>query len=329
MERFKSEAFIEGRVYLLTNICLYGTVFNNVRWIEESIKSIWRSDAEITIVDSYSTDGTWEKLLELRKDYNLKLYRYECTRGVGRYIALRKCSEGSTTAYFDLDMVYNEAFHKVVEYGASTGLRILVAGSFVARRELIIFRGGWRDLSHGEDVEMVSRVGFDVAIPVLVGRNEYMPAFMLIRERRYGGLRRVARVSIDLLRGNATSLERLLINRSKRGALFYIPARLMGFYKNRDPDNITWLELASLIKFIRPRDVGIPERYFWLATTLTLLKKIERGEEAVDALVSRLVNKPVLKLYLRGREYKIIYFKDREWMDKSFLSLAEKIELLK
>ncbi|MEM4489427.1 MAG: glycosyltransferase [Desulfurococcaceae archaeon] len=312
----------------MANICIYGTVFNNASWVEESIKSVWRPDAEIVIVDSYSTDGTWGKLLELRKDYNLKLYRYKCTRGLGRHIALCKCPEDSTTAYFDLDTVYNEAFHKVVEYSASTGLKILAAGTFAAKRELIICRGGWRDLNYGEDVEMVSRVGFNVAIPVIVGRNECIPAFILIRERRYGGLRRVTRASIDSLRGHATSLERLLINRSKRGALFYIPARLMGFYKNRNPDNATWLELASLTKSVRPRDVGIPERYFWFVATLTLLKKVGRGEEVVDALVSRLVDKPVLKLYLRGREIKIIYFKDREWMDKSILPLAERIGLL-
>jgi len=124
---------------------------------------------------------------------------------------------------------------------------------------------------------MVSRIGFDVAVPVIVGRNECLPAFMSTHERRYGGLRRVARASINLLRGNATSLERLLINRSKRCVLFYIPARLMGFHKNREPDNAMWLELASLAKSIRPRDVGISERYFWFAATLTLLKKVDRG----------------------------------------------------
>jgi len=54
------------------------------------------------------------KLLELRKEYNLKLYRYRCGRGLGRYIALYKCSEGSitTTTWFDLDSIYNEAFIK-------------------------------------------------------------------------------------------------------------------------------------------------------------------------------------------------------------------------
>lgn len=313
----------------MTSVCFYGTVLNNVLWVEESIRSIWRPDAEIIVVDSYSTDGTWEKLLELRKDYNLKLYRYKCTRGLGRHVALCKCPEGSTTAYFDLDTVYNEAFHRVVEYGASTDLRVLTAGTFVAKRESVIRRGGWRNLNYGEDVEMVSRVGFDVAVPVITGCNERLPAHLPTRERRYGGLGRIVKASIDLLRGNATSLERLLVNRSKRCALFYIPARLMGFYRNRRPDNPTWIELASLAKLIRPRDAGIRERYLWFTATLALLRRLDRGEEAVDALISQLVDKPVLKLYLRSREIRVIYFKDFEWMDKSYLVLAERIGMLR
>ncbi|MEM1643390.1 MAG: hypothetical protein QXS70_03195 [Desulfurococcaceae archaeon] len=292
------------------------------------LRVFWMPDAEIAIVDSYSTDGTWEKLLELRKDYNLKLYRYKCTRGLGSHIALCKCPENSTTAYFDLDTVYNEAFHKVVEYSASTGLKILAVGTFTAKREAIIYKSGWRDLNYAEDVEMVSRVGFNAVIPVVVGRNECMPAFISARERRYGDFRRVIRASVDLLRGTAISLDRLLVNRSKRCALFYIPARLMGFYRNRKPDNSTWLELASLAKSIRPRDVGVPERYFRFSATLMLLKKVDCGEEAIDAFVSQLVDKPVYKLYLRTREIKIIYFKNYEWLDKSYLPLAEKIGLL-
>jgi len=52
-------------------ICVYGTVYNNASYVEESIKSIYRPEYHVVIVDNYSTDGTWEKLLELRKGYNL------------------------------------------------------------------------------------------------------------------------------------------------------------------------------------------------------------------------------------------------------------------
>ncbi|MGC9012471.1 glycosyltransferase family 2 protein, partial [Thermogladius sp.] len=82
----------------MADVCVYGTVFNNARYVEESIKSVYRPNYTIVVVDSYSTDGTWEKLLELKRDFNLKLYRYKSSRGLGRQIALRKCPEGSITA---------------------------------------------------------------------------------------------------------------------------------------------------------------------------------------------------------------------------------------
>jgi len=49
------------------NLCLYSTVYNNVQYVERSISSVWRPDVEIVIVDSFSTDGTYEKLLSLKK----------------------------------------------------------------------------------------------------------------------------------------------------------------------------------------------------------------------------------------------------------------------
>ena len=45
----------------MPSICVYGTVFNNVNTVEESIRSIWRPDYNIVITDNYSTDGIWEK----------------------------------------------------------------------------------------------------------------------------------------------------------------------------------------------------------------------------------------------------------------------------
>lgn len=307
-------------------VCIYGTVFNNVEWVEESVKSAWRPDAEIVIVDSYSTDGTWEKLVKLRKDFNLRVYRYKCSRGLGRDIALRKCLEGSTVAQFDLDTVYNEAFHKVIDYGTSTGLRVL-AGTLVAKREDVIAKGGWRDLNYGEDVEMVSRVGFDVVAPAVIGINAPLSASIL-RERRYGGLRRVAASSIDFIRGHAFSIRRVIMSRSKRCALFYLPALLMGLYKNREPDNITWLELASLSRCVRLRELGIPDRYFNFPVSLMLLKLVKGGEGALDSFVTRLVSRPIYKAYIRSRGLRVVYFKDRDLFSRPLLPLVERISLI-
>ncbi|MGC9122437.1 MAG: glycosyltransferase family A protein, partial [Thermogladius sp.] len=149
----------------MADVCVYGTVFNNARYVEESIKSVYRPNYTIVVVDSYSTDGTWEKLLELKRDFNLKLYRYKSSRGLGRQIALRKCPEGSITAYFDLDTVYDKSFHKVIEV-AEAHQPVYANATLAGKREYILSRGGWRDLKSGEDFEFWVRVGFSVAVPV-------------------------------------------------------------------------------------------------------------------------------------------------------------------
>jgi len=53
-------------------VSIYGTVYNNSYVIEDSILSLrnalpdFEESYELVIVDNYSTDGTWEKLLRLK-----------------------------------------------------------------------------------------------------------------------------------------------------------------------------------------------------------------------------------------------------------------------
>jgi hypothetical protein len=49
---------------------------------------------------------------------------------------------------------------------------IVHAGPLIAKRELILSKGGWRDLNYAEDWELVSRVGFDVYLPIVLGFNQ-------------------------------------------------------------------------------------------------------------------------------------------------------------
>ena len=56
-------------------LCLYGTLLNSADTVERSIRSVFRPDADIVITDGGSTDGTYERLLEISKDYNLRVYR--------------------------------------------------------------------------------------------------------------------------------------------------------------------------------------------------------------------------------------------------------------
>ncbi|MGC8567607.1 MAG: glycosyltransferase [Caldisphaera sp.] len=108
----------------MKSICLYGTVLNSIDTIETSLKSVFRSDAEIVVVDGGSKDGTYEKLIELSKEFNLKVYRLPgSSRGLGRDYALRKCPENSYASFFDLDDEYNEYYHKSIEWGSSLGIQ--------------------------------------------------------------------------------------------------------------------------------------------------------------------------------------------------------------
>ncbi len=205
----------------MPRLCVYGTVLNSVDTLERSIASFYRPDAEIVIVDGGSTDGTYERLLEISKDYNLKVHRLPgSSRGLGRQYALYKCPEGSyAVAVLDLDDEYNQYFHRYVDWAVSS-----VGGPapapFVSLREHALSRGGWRDLNYAEEVEFVVRVGFSRCLQVPIRRTIFRaPAG---REARYarglGYIGRLLRVGVDDFRGNGYRLaERVLAEAERLG----------------------------------------------------------------------------------------------------------------
>uniref|UniRef100_A0A7C2BKH7 Uncharacterized protein n=1 Tax=Thermosphaera aggregans TaxID=54254 RepID=A0A7C2BKH7_9CREN len=211
-----------------------------------------------------------------------------------------------------MDTIFTHAYHKAIEYAVETNRVVSAGGLLIVKREFALNKGGWRDLNYSEDVEFVSRVGFNDYLPIVPGFNEPLSAFMGAREKRYGGFKRVVKATIDLLRGGAHSMQRLLICRGKRATAFYIPARLFGVYKNREPDNLTWLELASLVKAIPLRKAGIDEEYFRFESTLPLLTILKDGEKVVDEKVSSLVSGRIYKFYLAFREPRIAYYKNQD-----------------
>ncbi|ADL19079.1 Glycosyltransferase [Acidilobus saccharovorans 345-15] len=189
-------------------LCLYGTVLNSVDTVERSIRSVYRPDAEIVVVDGGSRDSTYERLLEIAKDYNVKVYRLPgSSRGRGRDYALRMCPEGSYAAYFDLDDEYNAYFHRAIEWGMATGSQRPLY--YLVKRDYAVARGGWRDLNVAEDVEFFARVGLDFHVPVLFRRPLSGPrrGSLMGDARRYvrgtlGAVSRSVRNVVDLIRGN-------------------------------------------------------------------------------------------------------------------------------
>ncbi|BBG23191.1 hypothetical protein IC006_0475 [Sulfuracidifex tepidarius] len=152
--------------------CIYGTIFNNIKTVENSIKSVFDPSYSIIIVDNYSNDGTWEKLQEVKKEYNLSLLRQRSSRGKGRAYALAQCPENSLTAYFDLDVSYNENFHKAIKSGLKELLLFGPTMTFIQSKGEVIKTGSWRDLNYGEDIEFLSRQKISITFPLFIGRNE-------------------------------------------------------------------------------------------------------------------------------------------------------------
>jgi glycosyltransferase involved in cell wall biosynthesis len=142
-------------------ISVYTTVYNSVRTVGKSVESIARQfeglDYEIVVVDNYSTDGTYEKLVELSKQYPLRIYRYKCSRGLGRRIAA-KLSRGEYLVYVDLDCIYTNTLRKLVEihlnsvYKDSKCLDTLICPKKVLNKENFI------DINRTEDVELFARL---------------------------------------------------------------------------------------------------------------------------------------------------------------------------
>ena len=162
----------------MPNICVYGTVYNSISTIEGSIRSVFDPSYTIVIVDSYSTDGTWEKLQELKKEFNLLILRFKSTRGKGRDYALKHCPENSITVFFDLDEFHNENFHKIIR----SEITEINVGTLIVKKEDAVRRGGWRDLNAGEDYEFKIRVGFKYTLPIIISKNQKVEG---IREIRY------------------------------------------------------------------------------------------------------------------------------------------------
>jgi glycosyltransferase involved in cell wall biosynthesis len=304
----------------MANICVYGTVYNNAGTVEESIRSVWKPEYEIVIVDNYSTDGTWEKLLELKNEFNLRLYRHKCSRGLGRNIALHKCPENSLTAYFDLDTKYNHAFHRVIEaaeeYGSASAHALVVVD-----REYAIRRGGWRDLNVTEDTDFAVRMYPRIHVPVIVGENANPELQSYLRERRYargtlGFLRRLLKAHLDAAIGYGISVSKIFRIRSKRILALspvIIPyAKLRGGHSYYDDlPNYSTENLERLSHIIPPRKLGINEDLFFFNRDYHACRVL-RECLFLDNIMKSIVSPPVIKLSGMSRTFWVTYVKSMD-----------------
>ncbi|MEL9941102.1 MAG: glycosyltransferase family A protein [Desulfurococcus sp.] len=295
---------------------MYGTVFNNAQYVEESIKSVFNPSYDIVIVDSYSTDGTWEKLLELRKEYNLTLYRYRSSRGLGRHIALYKCPEGSITAYFDLDTIYSTAFHRIIGYAENID-PVYAYGTLVGRREYILSRGGWKDFMVGEDIDLFVRVGFKVSFPIPLGLNAPAGLKLHAREKRYARgflehVKRVVKGYLDYYYSNGYTPPQLFIFKVRSGILLSPMSTLLYFIKGsnryfKNFSNRAGFEIMLLFKMRNPREIGIDDALLCVGVSTETIKMLG-GVREIDNIVLNRVGK-AYRASLKLTTLKILYFK--------------------
>jgi len=300
-------------------VCLYATVFNNVDTLDETIKSVWRPNYTIVITDNYSLDGTWEKLQELRKEYNLLIYRLKSSRGKGRDYSLRHCPDNSKTAYFDLDMKYNENFHKIIEWSPNDK-RINAHYLFVTRKDIILNKGGWRDLNYGEDNELYIRVGFDYFIPVITATNLFK--ILQRRERRYAKNKiqyyyRSFRNEVDRIRGFGYNFNEIKPNTNipilwKLGLyLAFLVAKLKGIYRcDKKVHNIIKVYLMRIEKLTNHSELGISDDYFGCNISIHDIK----GKEDIISLAEKVLNERIgsyRKYSCQGGSY-IVYVKNKK-----------------
>jgi len=253
-------------------------VLNSADTVERSIRSVFRPDADIVITDGGSRDGTYERLLEISKDYNLRVYRAPgSSRGLGRQLALMRCPENSYTAYFDLDDEYNVYFRKSIDWGMATGSPRPLPGHYM--REYILSRGGWRDLNYAEDAELFARAGFDHYLPVIIKAQIRKMVFKNLAEydlRRYArdlisSSRRILRYEIGLIRGNGYTLREYLQEPTFRrrpylkpaALLVYGIARLKGVYRYDRRLNNHDLVIYNMLQRMRNpvKELGADESY--------------------------------------------------------------------
>jgi len=153
----------ESRAPLLT---IYTTVYNSKDTIEKSLESIIKAldsfDWEAVVVDNFSTDGTYELLLEYSKKIALRVYKYRCSRGLGRCIASR-LSKGEYLIYADLDCVYNSRLLKRVILGYLRSRYrdtkcIVIGGWMGICPKHILESYTFRDLNIAEDIDLATRL---------------------------------------------------------------------------------------------------------------------------------------------------------------------------
>ena len=329
-------------------ISIYGTVYNNVYIVEDSILSLYKAlsdferNYELVIVDNYSTDGTWEKLLKLRRIIkNMKLLRCKCSRGKGRDIALRH-TNGDYVMYVDFDCLFSNELNAVI----AKLRRICAKGEiwnfgFATRETMIEQVGGWKDLNFGEDWELLWRaIKRGVKLKIITVKspiqNVRLTSNGVYGEKRYAQskktyvLRKLKNLR-DTVIGYGLNPTHVIYssNSLSRPSTFMllIFSTAYSFVNALKGDmNNTYIkyQVYASIEYLFPEEVGLPRKWFyifwedinwtWPAIARHVKEFIRKDAEIHFALL------PYRKLLISFRDYDVF----KESLKEYFLSTSHK-----
>ena len=251
----------------MKTLYIYGTVYNNKGTIEKTINSLYpltkKFKLYFSIIDNFSSDGTYEWLISNSKNYENTIFQIKqvkCNRGKGRSIALNEilkiADTNDFTFYIDFDTIYLKRFlDYVVNFiKISKENRIGINHlSFVKYN----YNVEWKNLNYCEDVERNAHFKsenykLDISQEInnsLFFINQDRGNSLKEREIKYEvGLKYYIRIfsnMIDVERGEAFPSFKDFYNESEVKSKFrllvfyfaYLIAKIKGIYSYSDKDN--------------------------------------------------------------------------------------------
>jgi glycosyltransferase involved in cell wall biosynthesis len=157
------------------NVSLCTTVYNSVNTVDDFLAPLLPTDYEIVVVDGGSTDGTWERLLDVPYwsapggRFHAIGYRGWLSRGRGRQMAIER-SKGDIILQLDANQAYRNLDKYVERYTRDFPSGYLVcfgragrwehttaAHFIIGTRRVWEAVGGYRDLYAWEDIDLTQR----------------------------------------------------------------------------------------------------------------------------------------------------------------------------
>ena len=251
----------ESQTPLMT---VYTTVYNSKDTIKKSLESIIKAlkgfDWEIVVVDNFSSDGTYEILLEYSNKYPVRTHQYKCSRGLGRNIASR-LSRGKYLIYADLDCVYDSRLLKRLISGyLHSRYRdtkcIGIGGWMLICPKYILESHNFRDLNRAEDTDLATRLH----------KNNLIITLPLFKH----SLKEEIRDASDSRGGSQYLLRpfaRLFFPKTYISEMRYARKSIVGYIKREMRNQLDHVIgcAITLPKFVRE------ELYVWHANYLTIL----------------------------------------------------------